>query len=47
MALAERGWWDPKSLKTHVSDLKDLQNAYEEYADQKNNVIKNVIKFNP
>jgi len=47
VALAERGWWDPKSLKTHVSDLKDLQNAYEEYADQKNNVIKNVIKFNP
>ena len=35
VALAERGWWDPKSLKTGVSDLKDLQKAFEEYAEQK------------
>ena len=47
VSLAERGWWDPKSLKSHVSDLSDLQKSYEEYADQKNNVIKNVVKFNP
>ena len=42
VALAERGWWDPKSLKSHVSDISELQKSYEEYADQKNNVIKNV-----
>ena len=47
VALAERGWWDPKSLKTHVSDISELQKSYEEYADQKNNVIKNVVRFNP
>ena len=47
VALAERGWWDPKSLKTGVADLKELQKSYEEYADQKNNVIKNVVRFNP
>jgi L-iditol 2-dehydrogenase len=46
VSLAERGWWDPKTLKSHVSDLSDLQKSYEEYADQKNNVIKNVVKFN-
>ena len=47
VALAERGWWDPKSLKTHVSDLSELQKCYEDYTDQKNNVIKNVLRFNP
>tara|TARA_E500000331_G_scaffold20954_2_gene18399 strand:- start:18623 stop:19621 length:999 start_codon:yes stop_codon:yes gene_type:complete len=47
VSLAERGWWDPKSLKTHVSDLSDLQNCYEDYTDQKNKVIKNVVRFNP
>jgi L-iditol 2-dehydrogenase len=31
VALAERGWWDPKSLKSHISDLSDLQKSYEEY----------------
>ena len=47
VSLAERGWWDPKSLKSHISDLSDLQKSYEEYATQKNNVIKNVVRFNP
>ena len=47
VSLAERGWWDPKSLKTHVSDLSDLQHCYEDYTDQKNKVIKNVVRFNP
>ena len=47
VSLAERGWWYPKSLKTHVSDLSDLQNCYEDYTDQKNKVIKNVVRFNP
>jgi len=47
VSLAERGWWDPKSLKTHVSDISDLQKCYEDYTDQKNNVIKNVVRFNP
>ena len=47
VSLAERGWWDPKSLKSHISDLSDLQKSYEEYANQKNNVIKNVVRFNP
>ena len=47
VSLAERGWWDPKSLKTHVSDLSDLQSCYEDYTDQKNKVIKNVVRFNP
>ena len=35
VALAERGWWDPKSLKTGVSDLKDLQRPLKNMLNKK------------
>ena len=45
VSLAERGWWDPKLLKTSVTSIDNIQEAFENYMSQKDNVIKTVLKF--
>jgi threonine dehydrogenase-like Zn-dependent dehydrogenase len=45
VSLAERGWWDPKLLKTNVTSIDNIQEACENYMSQKDNVIKTVLKF--
>jgi L-iditol 2-dehydrogenase len=43
VALKARGWVDPAKLKSHNLAFKDVQKAYDMYADYKDNVIKVVM----
>ena len=43
VGLKARGWVDPARLKSHNLDFKDVQKAYDMYADQTDNVIKVVM----
>jgi threonine dehydrogenase-like Zn-dependent dehydrogenase len=40
VALKDRGWLDPAVLKTHNLGFDDVQQAYDMYANYKNDVIK-------
>ena len=42
--LRDRGWADPGLLKTHESDFDDLPQAYEQYRNREDGVIKIAIK---
>ena len=43
VSLKARGWVDPAKLKSHNLQFKDVQKAYDMYADQTDNVIKVVM----
>ncbi len=45
VSLTERGWWDPKLLKTKVTSIDNIQEEFENYMSQKDNIIKTVLKF--
>ena len=41
--LKERGWWDPGQMKTHEMKFDNVQEAYDQYEQYEDNVIKVVL----
>ena len=46
VSLKERGWADPSKLITHKMGFSEVQNAYDMYDQQQDNVIKVVMNIN-
>jgi len=46
VSLKERGWADPGKLLTHTMGFSEVQNAYDMYEQQQDNVIKLVMNIN-
>ena len=38
--LKERGWWDPGQMKTHEMKFDNVQEAYDQYEQYEDNVVK-------
>ena len=41
--LKDRGWWDPGEMKTHEMKFDDVQEAYDQYEQYEDDVIKVVM----
>ena len=41
--LKDRGWWNPGEMKTHELNFSDVQNAYDQYEQYQDGVIKVVM----